>query len=194
MLDDGGRSVAEVQVQADVHVRTNRLAEGLDLAHDDGEVAAFQVAVHGLGEVVGLARMQRVGFERGISAAYDLVSQVGQVGPGVDGRGSENVRVACPIAAAVRPIHADALAGGAAQQFGDRDAQGLALDVPERRLDTSQRLTGDATHVLAHAKRHVGCEGANLSWVLANDVGGQVMYAGRQGARHLPVAALAVAD
>ena len=78
-------------------------------------------------------------------------------------------------------IHTNLVAHLATEQIADRHAQGLALDVPQRLIDTGQCAHVDrAAPVEAAAIEH-GPDVFDVAWVFADQVVGQFFNGSRHG-------------
>ena len=133
-----------VDVQVQTHLRTGAGAECAEqIAHRLQRLAvdvelwvAWRAAEAGpeVGQLLAIER-QDVGFQSFQSAPLHLGAQRGNIVVGAQRRHAHQLVVAHAVRPAMRPVHRDALAHRAAEQFVHRDTERLALDVEQRVLD-----------------------------------------------------------
>ena len=96
-----------------------------------------------------------VGLESRKAALLYLVAQVGHGLPGIYWRSAKNVVMSDAGAAAVRPIDAHLLAGGASEQLNDRYSQRLRLNVDKSAIQSRDCLGRDAAGALPGYAVHI---------------------------------------
>ena len=140
-----------------------------------------------------LAGQDDVGLERGVAAADDLASQVGDVVHRAQRRRAEQVGPQRPGRAAVRPVQPCPVPRRAAEQLDDRYAERLGLDVEESALDARDGLGGDAAGRLPDAAEHVPEPHLERPRVLPDQRGREIVDRACDSGGRPAVAALAVA-
>src|SRR5262249_21259908 len=98
--------------------------------------------------------------------------------------------MAHPGRATVRPVETDLVAGGAAEQLGNRDTKRFGFDIHEGALHASNGLGGDAARTLAQAAQHVPEARLECPRILADEGRVQVCYSANNAVRCATIAAL----
>ena len=176
--------VVEVQVYHDAHVGAGPFPEGgqLLLHGPDHEALRIQLgkALAGAGEAGGVvARVvpedQRIGLERRVALLGDLLPQLHDVVERPHGRNLHLLVGPHAIRPAVRPVHADAVAHGAAQHLVHGNAEGAGLHVEHRVLDGGDGLLDEAARSLAPDGVHQGDVRLPGARILADHGGGELV-------------------